>query len=90
MNLLHSDYCNCECPEGLSYSKLEETLNRVRRLHVKNTRDGVSFCTACVEHDSNGGDWQLYPCETMRALEGCKCPPELLYKGDHYSDCVML
>lgn len=70
MNPKHSAYCNCECPEGLSYSKLEETLNRVRRLHVKNTRDGVSFCTACVEHDSDGGDWQLYPCETMRVLAG--------------------
>lgn len=88
MNPDHSQYCNCECPEGLSYKKLEETLNRVRMVHVQQTRDGVTFCTGCVDQESYGGDWQLWPCETMRALQNdCNCPPELLYKGDHYADC---
>ena len=66
----HSDYCNCTCPQGLSYDKLERTLNRVRMVHIKQTRDGVTFCIACVDHDSNGGDWQDWPCDTMRALAG--------------------
>jgi len=61
MNPLHSDYCNCECPEGLSYSKLEETLNRVRRLHVKTVIDNKEVC---------GGCFSYYPCNTMRALAG--------------------
>ena len=27
----------------------------------------------------------------QEALEGkCSCPPELLYKGDHYADCMSL
>ena len=86
-NPLHSDYCNCECPEGLSYSKLEETLNRVRMAHVPYTQDNVQLCSGC---SMAGTAYVIYPCATMRALEGCKCPPELLYKGDHYSDCVML
>jgi hypothetical protein len=89
-NPLHSDYCNCECPAGNSYDKLERTLNRVRMVHIQQSSDGVTFCTACVDHESNGGDWQAWPCETMQALEGCKCPPELLYKGDHYANCVEL
>jgi hypothetical protein len=69
MNPEHSQYCNCTCPEGLSYDKLEQTLNRVRMVHIQQTRDGVTFCTACVDHDSNGGDWQDWPCDTMRALQ---------------------
>lgn len=70
MNPLHSEYCNCECPEGNSFNRLQEALNRVRMVHVSQTRDGVTFCTACVEHDTDGGEWQLFPCETMRALAG--------------------
>ena len=66
----HSEYCNCECPQGLSYDKLERTLNRVRMVHVQQTRDGVTFCTACVDLESNGDDWANWPCATMRALAG--------------------
>jgi len=70
MNPDHSEYCHCECPMGLSYSKLEETLNRVRMVHIQQTRDGVTFCTACVDLESNGDNWQDWPCATMRALLG--------------------
>jgi hypothetical protein len=70
MNPLHSDYCNCECPEGLSYKKLEATLNRVRMVHIKQTRDGETFCTGCVSHEADYSLWQTWPCETMRALQG--------------------
>lgn len=70
MNPEHSDYCNCECPQGLSYGKLEETLNRVRMLHAPTTRDGDTFCTACIDHEADYSLWQTYPCATIRALQG--------------------
>ena len=63
MNPEHSDYCNCECPEGLSYKKLEETLNRVRMLHVQN----FGYCLECSIFVDDGIIW---PCETMKALSG--------------------
>jgi hypothetical protein len=68
-NSLHSEYCNCECPAGNSYAKLEETLNRVRRLHTMQTRDGVSWCITCLDPDvfDNFAEW---PCDTMKALAG--------------------
>ena len=68
-NPLHSEYCNCECPAGNSYAKLEETLNRVRRLHTMQTRDGVSWCMACLDPGvfDNFAEW---PCDTMKALAG--------------------
>ena len=68
-NPLHSEYCNCECPAGNSYAKLEETLNRVRRLHTMQTRDGVSWCMACLDPDvfDNFAEW---PCDTIKALQG--------------------
>jgi hypothetical protein len=68
-NPLHSEYCNCECPAGNSYAKLEETLNRVRRLHTMQTRDGVSWCMACLDPNvfDNFAEW---PCDTMKALAG--------------------
>ena len=69
MNPLHSDYCNCICPEGLSYDKLEQTLNRVRMVHIKTTRNGVTFCAHCL--DPNVFDeFALWPCDTMAALAG--------------------
>jgi hypothetical protein len=68
-NPLHSEYCNCECPQGLSYEKLERTLNRVRMVHIKQTRDGVTFCTHCL--DPNVFDeFAVWPCDTIAALEG--------------------
>ena len=57
----HSDYCNCTCPQGLSYDKLERTLNRVRMVHVKTVIDNETVC---------GGCFSYYPCNTMRALAG--------------------
>lgn len=69
MNPTHSEYCHCECPSGNSYAKLEETLNRVRMLHVKQTADNLSWCGHCldpIELDS----YNLWPCETMKALHG--------------------
>ena len=69
MNPLHSDYCNCTCPEGLSYDKLERTLNRVRMVHIKQTRDGVTFCGHCL--DPNVFDeFAIWPCDTISALQG--------------------
>ena len=62
----HSQYCNCICPEGLSYEKLEETLNRVRMLHVSQERDGVMYCQTCIGVSLWG--WQEWPCPTMMAL----------------------
>ena len=42
----------------------------IRKLHIKETRDGVSFCLACVDHQKNWrDDYQEWPCETMRALQ---------------------
>ena len=70
MNPEHSDYCHCECPQGLSYSKLEETLNRVRMVHVSENVDGYEVCKACISHESDFALWQSWPCETMRALAG--------------------
>jgi hypothetical protein len=71
-NPLHSEYCNCECPAGNSYAKLEETLNRVRRLHYaekSNYYAGELFCDHCSEW--NGNDKLVpYPCDTMKALQG--------------------
>ena len=63
----HSQYCNCICPEGLSYDKLEQTLNRVRMLHVYQLRDGIEFCTHCLDSD-NPDEYASWPCETMEAL----------------------
>jgi hypothetical protein len=57
----HSEYCKCECPQGLSYDKLERTLNRVRMLHVKTLNKDEEVC---------GGCYAYYPCDTMRALAG--------------------
>jgi hypothetical protein len=71
MNPLHSDYCNCTCPEGLSYDKLERTLNRVRMVHIKQTRDGVSWCMACLDLDPEVFDkFATWPCATILALQG--------------------
>ena len=66
----HSDYCNCQCPEGLSYNKLEETLNRVRMVHVYQVIDDVAFCSECANPDDEGGYWKEWPCPTMKALAG--------------------
>jgi hypothetical protein len=63
-NPLHSEYCNCECPAGNSYVKLEETLNRVRMLHVA-TASGL--CLSCTMLSNK--EWR-YPCPTMQALQG--------------------
>jgi len=84
----HSQYCNCECPEGISYDKLERTLNRVRMVHVKQIRDGETFCTHCIDPEEYNS-YAPYPCDTIKALENklCFCPPELLYKGDHMLNC---
>ena len=68
-NPLHSEYCNCECPAGNSYAKLEETLNRVRMLHTKLERDGYSFCTHCV-HPDIWDEFAPWPCDTVKALQG--------------------
>ncbi len=68
MNPEHSDYCHCECPEGNSFNKLQETLNRVRMVHIKETTHGISYCKACIDHDEIDS-WQAWPCETMKALE---------------------
>jgi len=67
----HFKYCNCICPEGLSYEKLEETLNRVRMLHVMELRDGETFCTHCLVSDGCGnGQYENaeWPCMTMMEL----------------------
>ena len=66
----HSDYCNCTCPQGLSYDKLEQTLNRVRMLHVYDVVDDVAFCKSCPSEEGERYKWQVWPCETMRALAG--------------------
>jgi len=63
----HSQYCNCICPEGLSYNKLEETLNRVRMLHVQRIRGKDVTCRICVDNDENSGYVQ-WPCMTMMTL----------------------
>jgi hypothetical protein len=70
MNPEHSEYCNCECPEGNSFNKLQETLNRVRMVHVYDVVDDTAFCKACPNDEPDGYKWQEWPCETMRALEG--------------------
>lgn len=70
MNPEHSQYCNCECPEGLSYKKLEETLNRVRMLHASIDGIGVKVCRVCIEDRMYWTEQALYPCETMQALAG--------------------
>ena len=44
-------------------------IQRVRAVHVARTRDDVSFCTACVDHDQIGY-FQSWPCETIAALDG--------------------
>lgn len=69
-NSLHSEYCHCECPEGLSYAKLEETLNRVRLLHTYTVIDNLAFCGECANPDDEGGYWKRWPCPTMSALAG--------------------
>jgi hypothetical protein len=70
MNPTHSEYCHCECPEGNSFEKLQETLNRVRMLHVSQIVDEMAFCHACRNHsDLDGYYWQEWPCDTMRELE---------------------
>jgi hypothetical protein len=69
-NPLHSDYCNCECPEGVSFSKLQETLNRVRMVHVYDVVDDMAFCKACPNPETERYKWQEWPCETMKALDG--------------------
>ena len=51
-------------------TKMNEAINRVRELHKKETRDSISFCIACVDHDGNGDSWQIWPCETIEALDG--------------------
>ena len=68
-NPLHSEYCNCECPAGNSYAKLEETLNRVLRLHTSLTRDAYTFCTHCL-HPDIWDEFAPWPCDTMKALQG--------------------
>lgn len=68
-NPLHSEYCNCECPAGNSYDKLEKTLNRVRMLHTKLERDGYAFCTHCV-HPDIWDEFAPWPCDTVLALQG--------------------
>lgn len=69
MNPLHSEYCNCECPAGNSYAKLEETLNRVRMLHVKHARGNEEYCGTCA-YPAIWDEWQSWPCATIRALQG--------------------
>jgi len=72
MNPEHSDYCNCICPEGLSYDKLERTLNRVRMAHVKQQNKGIVYCWSCTElvKEFDEAAIVLYPCETIQALQG--------------------
>ncbi len=69
MNPLHSEYCNCECPAGNSYNKLEEILNRVRMVHIKGQRDGETFCVHCLDplEITYFAEW---PCPTIKALHG--------------------
>jgi hypothetical protein len=71
MNPEHSDYCNCTCPQGLSYDKLEKTLNRVRMLHSP-TPDGRS-CRECSRiiclGTPNGLGGIQYPCMTILWLQ---------------------
>jgi hypothetical protein len=44
-------------------------IQRVRAVHISRTRDDVSFCIACVDHDKIGY-FQSWPCDTTRALDG--------------------
>jgi hypothetical protein len=43
-------------------------IKRVRELHKKDTRDSVSFCVACIDHDKQDlfAEW---PCDTIKALD---------------------
>ena len=71
-NPLHSEYCNCECPAGNSFTKLQETLNRVRKLHVRQENKGIYYCWYCTElvTEFDQSAIVLYPCETILALQG--------------------
>jgi hypothetical protein len=50
-------------------TKMNEAINRVRELHQKETRDSMSFCSACIDYDEQDlfADW---PCDTIKALDG--------------------
>lgn len=66
MSLEHSQHCHCVCTD---LSPLQEAIERVRALHVKEEKDGDAFCTACVHHEEFNW-WQMWPCDTIKALNG--------------------
>jgi len=44
-----------------------EELKFLRSLHTDKTRDGITFCTNCLDPDD--GEYALYPCPSVIYLE---------------------
>lgn len=61
MNPLHSEYCNCECPDT-------EIIQRIRDIHMRFWLDDP-YCSECHSYEMYE-DYARYPCPTIRALDG--------------------
>ena len=50
---------------------MQDAIRRVRMLHVKKSIDNVDYCVTCA-YPSIWDEWQIYPCNTIKALDGDK------------------
>lgn len=51
-----------------SPTDMAKAIERVRMLHVKHSLDGEHYCGTCA-YPAIWGEWQVYPCQTIRALD---------------------
>jgi hypothetical protein len=42
-------------------------IQEVRKYHNSKTKDGVTFCTTCLDEEQPN-DYALWPCQTIQAL----------------------
>lgn len=64
-----SDYCPCNRCTLARKQGREEIINLVRELHKEYPGENFSFCEHCEDSHAGSG-MMLYPCPTIKALEG--------------------
>ena len=64
MNLTHSQYCHCECPDT-------SAMQRIRDLHKPVLNNQELVCQVCLA--DGGEEAMIYPCDTIIVLNGGDC-----------------
>jgi hypothetical protein len=47
----------------------KQLIDRVTKLHVEQTKDGVTFCATCLDPNEYD-EFSAWPCPTVKALNG--------------------